>query len=185
MVPSTRVVPPPRIWRGSGTQPASTWPMTGRSRSHRRDTMACEQPKMSPATSWVMFARIKVTTIATDLYRPITAGPPPGLTTSPMAAAARAANSVSCPWRSPVIASRRNGFSLGYPACDSTGFKREAVLISSLTRRQMLKENLLSAAASGYGFRALDGMTTREPLQRLVAGLGRSAAELLALIILS
>jgi hypothetical protein len=52
---------------------------------------------------------------ATDLYRPITAGPPPGLTTSPMAAAARAASSVSCPGRSPVIASSRNGFSLSLP----------------------------------------------------------------------
>ena len=71
--------------------------MAGRSRSHRRDTVAWEQPKMSPAISWVMFVRIKVTTMATDLYRPITAGPPPGLTTSPMAAATREASSVSCP----------------------------------------------------------------------------------------
>ena len=70
---------------------------------------------MLPAISWVMFARIKVTTMATDLYRPVTAGPPPGLTTSPMAAAARAASSVGCPGRSPVIASGRNGFSLSLP----------------------------------------------------------------------
>ena len=37
---------------------------------------------MSPAASWVMFVRIKVTTTATDLYRPITAEAPPGLTTA-------------------------------------------------------------------------------------------------------
>ena len=72
---------------------------------------------MSPAICWVMFVRIKVTTMATDLYRPITGGLPPGLTTFPAAAATRAASSVSCPRRSPVIASSRNGFSLGYPAC--------------------------------------------------------------------
>jgi hypothetical protein len=42
-----------------------------------------------------MFVRITVTTMATDLYSPITAGLPPGLATSPMAAAARAASSVS------------------------------------------------------------------------------------------
>ena len=89
--------------------------MTGRSRSHRRDTVAWEQPKMSPAISWVMFVRIKVTTLATDLYSPITAGLPPGLTTSPAAAAARAASSVSCPGRSPVMASSRNGFSRVIP----------------------------------------------------------------------
>jgi hypothetical protein len=70
---------------------------------------------MPPATSWVRLARISATTMATDLYGPITAGPPPGLTTSPMAAAARAASSVSCPGRSPVIASSRNGFSLSLP----------------------------------------------------------------------
>jgi hypothetical protein len=70
---------------------------------------------MLPAISWVMFARIKVTTMATDLYRPITAGPPPGLTASPMSAATRAASSVSCPWRSPVVASSRNGFSRVIP----------------------------------------------------------------------
>jgi hypothetical protein len=33
---------------------------------------------MSPATSWVRFVRIKVTTMATDRYRPITTGAPPG-----------------------------------------------------------------------------------------------------------
>jgi len=115
MVPSTRAVPPPRICRGSGTQSARARPMAGRSRSHRRDTVAWEQPKMPPATSWVRLVRISATTIATDLYRPVTAGAPPGLTTSPMAAAARAASSASCPGRSPVIASSRNGFSLGLP----------------------------------------------------------------------
>jgi len=36
-----------------------------------------QQPKMSPAISWVMFVRIKVTAMATDSYRPITAGLPP------------------------------------------------------------------------------------------------------------
>jgi hypothetical protein len=113
--------------------------MAGRSRSHRRDTVAWEQPKMSPAISWVMFVRIKVTTMATDSYRPITAGLPPGLSASPVADATRAASSVSCPWRSPVIASSRNGLSPGvFRLCDSTGFKREAVLIASPTRRQML-----------------------------------------------
>ena len=99
--------------------------MAGRSRSHRRDTVAWEQPKMSPAISWVMFVRIKVTTMATDLYSPITAGLPPGLTTSPAAAATRAASSASCPGRSPVIASSRNGFSLGYPACVTARDSRE------------------------------------------------------------
>ena len=63
--------------------------------------------------------------MATDLYRPITAGPPPGLTTSPMTAATRAASSASCPGRSPVIASSRNGFSLGYPACVTARDSRE------------------------------------------------------------
>lgn len=49
--------------------------MAGRSRSHRRDTVARGQPEMSPAISWVMFVRIKVTTTATDL----TARSPRGL----------------------------------------------------------------------------------------------------------
>jgi len=102
--------------------------MTGRSRSHRRETVAWEQPKMSPVISWVMFVRIKVTTLATDLYSPITAGLPPALTTSPAAAAARAASSVSCPGRSPVMASSRNGFSLGYPACVTARDSREKPL---------------------------------------------------------
>jgi len=125
MVPSTRAVLSPRISRGPGTQLASTWPMTGRSRFHRRETVAWEQPKMSPATSWGIFVRISATTMATDLYRPIAAGAPPGLTASPMAAATRAASSASCPRRSPVIASSRNGFSLGYPACVTARDSRE------------------------------------------------------------
>jgi hypothetical protein len=42
-----------------------------------------------------MLVHIKVTTMATDSYRPVTAGLPPGLTTSPVAAAARAAKLVN------------------------------------------------------------------------------------------
>lgn len=77
IVPAARAVPPPRISRGSGTQSAMTCPMTGRSRSRRRDTAGWEQAKTSPATSWVMFRRISATTKATDLYSPVTAGAPP------------------------------------------------------------------------------------------------------------
>jgi hypothetical protein len=71
--------------------------MAGRSRSHRRDTVARGQPEMSPAISWVMFVRIKVTTTATDLTARSPRGCRPGLATSPVAAAARAASSASCP----------------------------------------------------------------------------------------
>src|SRR5487761_1582167 len=78
MVPSASRVPFfPAIWAGASTQSASTWPMTGRSRSHLRDTVGWEQPKTAPAASWVRFLRISVTTIATDLNRPIAAGAPP------------------------------------------------------------------------------------------------------------
>jgi hypothetical protein len=51
--------------------------MAGRSRSHPRDTVAREQPEMSPVVA--------------------------------------AARAVSCPRRSPVTPSSRNGFSLGIP----------------------------------------------------------------------
>jgi hypothetical protein len=82
MVPSTSAVPfLPRISAGRGTSPASTSPITGRSRSHLLLTVGCEQPKIAPATSWVTFLRISVTTIATDPDRPIASGRPPGLTT--------------------------------------------------------------------------------------------------------
>ena len=113
--------------------------MAGRSRSPPRGHVAWEQPRMSPAISWMMFVRIKVTTMATDLYRPITARLPPGLTTSPVAAATRAASSVSCPRRSPCHSLKPQRLLPGVSRlCDSTGFKREAVLIASLTRWQVL-----------------------------------------------
>ena len=94
---------------------------------------------MSRAISWVMFVRIKVTTMATDLYGPITAGLPPGLTTSPMAAATRAASSVSCPSAQPCHSLKPQRLLPGSSRlCDSTGFTGEAVLFASLTRRRML-----------------------------------------------
>jgi hypothetical protein len=95
--------------------------MTGRSRSRRRDTVAWEQPKMPPASSWVMFVRIKVTTMATDLYRPITAGLP------------------QLPWAQSCHSLKPQRLLPGVSRlCDSTGFKGEAVLYASLTRRQAL-----------------------------------------------
>ena len=98
MVPSTRAVPFfPRISAGRGTSPASTGPMSGRSRSQRLLAVGWLTPKMAPATSWVMLVRISATTMATDRNKPIEAGRPPGRTTSPRRSAIRAASSCSCP----------------------------------------------------------------------------------------
>ena len=49
--------------------------MAGRIRSQRRDTVGWLTPKTAPARSWVMLLRISATTIATDRYSPIAAGP--------------------------------------------------------------------------------------------------------------
>ena len=113
--------------------------MAGRSRSCRRDTVAWEQPKMSPATSWGIFVRISATTMATDLYSPITAELPPGLTTSPVAGRGTRGQLGQLPLAQPCHSLKPQRLLPGVSRlCDSTGFKREAVLIASPTRRQML-----------------------------------------------
>src|SRR6266568_1003569 len=143
MVLSTRAVPFPRISAGVGAQAASTCAMTGRIRSQRRDTVDCEQPKMSPASSWVMLVRIRAVTIATDLNSPATAGRPPGRAASPMTPATRAASSASCPRLSPVRVSYRNGSSTEFPCLATRDSMAGTVLISSVTRRKSVIHRLI------------------------------------------
>ena len=113
--------------------------MTGRSRSRRRNTVGWEQLNKPAASSWVMFVRINVTTMATGRDSPAAAGRPPGRTAPPIAVAARAATSVSCPRVSPVRACYRNGFSLRIRMCDGTNPSGEAVRIRGAARRRQLR----------------------------------------------
>src|SRR3954471_21760274 len=75
-VPSTSTVPRPTTSRGSGTPSARASPISGRSRSQRRLTVAWLTPNTAPAKSWVTFLRSRHTTRATDRNSPSASGGP-------------------------------------------------------------------------------------------------------------
>src|SRR3954451_2869925 len=110
-VPSTSTVPRPTTSRGSGTPSARASPISGRSRSQRRLTVAWLTPNTAPAKSWVTFLRIRHTTRATDRNSPSASGGPVETNLSPHNSCSRATRSVSCSLFSPVIASYRNSSS--------------------------------------------------------------------------
>ena len=88
-----------------------TPPISGRSRSQRRLTVAWLIPNTAPAKSWVTFLRIRHTTRATDRNSPSASGGPAETNLSPHSSCSRATRSVSCSLFSPVIASYRNSSS--------------------------------------------------------------------------
>src|SRR6185312_13378877 len=110
-VPSTSTVPRPTTSLGSGTTSARASPISGRSRSQRRLTVAWLTPNTAPAKSWVTFVRIRHTTRATDRNSPSASGGPAETNLSPHRSCSRATRSVSCSWFSPVIASYSNSSS--------------------------------------------------------------------------
>ena len=134
-VPSTSTVPRPTTWRGSGTASARTLPITGRSRSQRRLTVAWLTPNTAPAKSWVTFLRIRHTAIATERNSPSARGRPAETNLSPHNLCTRATRSASCSSSSPVIASYRNSSCpLHFDVCPTTKQNGKSCCTSSVTR---------------------------------------------------
>jgi hypothetical protein len=155
MVPATRAVPPPRIWRGSGMQSARTRP-TGGAPSPPRGHGGPGQPKMSRRSPgrcsrasgsppWLLTCTVR----SPRGCRPAWPRPGGGRDTCGQLG--------QLPLAQPCHSLRPQRLLPGVRSRDSTGFKREAVLIASLTRRQMLIHRQIWTCRKLHGITASTG----------------------------
>src|SRR3989442_342465 len=81
----------------------------GRTRRKPGETVACEQPNSSPATSWALSWRNRNRVSTTARYSPTTRRRPFGCCHTPTSTNTPAASSVTCQAGRPVIRSQRGG----------------------------------------------------------------------------